>query len=331
MPLPSTMNAISIESPGMEARLVLKPRAMPKPGAGQVLIKVHAAGLNRGDLLQSMGLYPPPKGTTDVPGLEAAGEIAVIGAGVTMWKPGDKVAALMAGGGYAEYALADEGSCLPVPSNISMVEAAALPEAFFTVWTNIIDRAQLKRGETLMIHGGASGIGTTAIQIFRDYAGAIFATAGGPEKTALCVSLGATRAIDYRTEDFAAIVKAETAGRGVDVILDMVGGDYVTKNIASLAVEGRLVNIAYQNGSKVELDLMQVMLRRLTITASTLRIRTAAQKAAIAEGIKDWAWGLVEDGRFKPVIDKAYPLAEAGAAQAHMAKGTHAGKIILTV
>lgn len=331
MSLPSSMNAITIENPGMEARLVLKPREMPKPSTGQVLIKVHAAGLNRGDLLQSMGLYPPPKGTTDVPGLEAAGEIAAIGPGVSQWQIGDKVAALIAGGGYGEYALADEGSCLPVPANISMVEAAALPEAFFTVWTNVIDRAQLKRGENLLIHGGASGIGTTAIQMFRDYAGKIFATAGGPEKTALCVSLGASRAIDYKNEDFAAVIKAETGGRGVDVILDMVGGDYVAKNIASLAVEGRLVNIAYQNGAKVELDLMQVMLRRLTITASTLRIRTAAQKAAIAEGLKDWAWGLVAAGRFKPVIDKVYPLAEAGTAQAYMAKGAHAGKIILSV
>ncbi len=331
MTLPARMRAITIENPGTSARLVLAPRDMPVPGAGQVLIKVHAAGLNRGDLMQSMGLYPPPKGVTDVPGLEAAGEVIAVGAGVSQWAPGNRVAALMAGGGYAEYALADEGSCLSVPDGISMVEAAALPEAFFTVWTNIMDRAQLKRGETLLVHGGASGIGTTAIQIFRDYAGKIFATAGGPDKTALCQSLGAARAIDYRHEDFVEIIKAGTGGRGVDVILDMVGGDYVARNIACLAVDGRLVNIAYQKGARVELDLLQLMLRRLTVTASTLRIRNAAQKAAIREGLLDWAWGLVGTGRFKPVIDKVFPLAEADAAQKYMGGGTHAGKIILAV
>lgn len=330
MTIPVTMRAVHAVGTGEAAKPDLQVVPTPKPGPGEVLIAVKATALNRADLIQVMGLYPPPPGAPDILGLECAGTVAALGAGVTGWKIGDEVCALVAGGGYAEYCTAPEGSCLRKPADLSWEEAGAAAEAFFTVWTNVSDRCRLAPGETLLVHGGASGIGTTAIQIYAARGHRVFATAGGAEKVALCQKLGAARGIDYKAEDFVEVVKAETDGKGVDVILDMVGGEYIQRNISALAVEGRLVNIAHQSGSSVSVNFMPVMLKRLTITGSTLRSRTAAQKAEVAAGVLRDAWPLVESGRIKPVVDSVFKLEKVAEAHARMASGAHAGKIVLT-
>lgn len=329
--LPETMTAIAIPGKGGPEVLVAETRPVPVPGAGQLVIKVAAAGVNRPDVLQRKGLYPAPKGHSELPGLEAAGTVAAVGAGVTRFKVGDPVMALLNGGGYAEYALAEEPATLAVPEGVSMVEAAAIPETFFTVWHNVFERGALKSGEWLLVHGGTSGIGVTAIQLAAALGAKVIATAGSAAKCAVCLELGARRAVDYTAEDFVEVAKAETAGRGVDVILDMVGGDYVDRNIRSLADDGRLVNIGYQNGSKVTVDMMRVMLKRLTLTGSTLRIRPTTVKGAIARAVEAQALPLVASGKIKIVIDSTFPLAEAAQAHARMETSQHIGKIVLTV
>lgn len=327
MSLPATMRAVR----AIEKKPVLVEIAVPQPAPGEVLVRVKTTALNRADLTQVQGFYPPPPGASDVLGLECAGEIVALGDGVTRWKLGDAVCALVAGGGYAEYCVVPEGSCLPKPASLSWEQTGAAAEAFFTVWTNVSDRARLKGGETLLVHGGASGIGTTAIQLYAARGHTVFTTVGSEEKAALAVKLGAKRAINYRTEDFVAVVKAETGGKGVDVILDMIGGDYVQRNIDALALEGRMVNIAYQNGFKTEVNFLPVMLKRLSLLGSTLRARTAEQKAEVAAGVLRDAWPLVESGAIAPVIDSVFPLDKVAEAHARMAEGTHAGKIVLRV
>jgi NADPH2:quinone reductase len=328
--LPATMTAIAIAGKGGPD--VLQPTTVPLPlvGLGQVLIKVAAAGINRPDVMQRMGLYPAPKGHSEIPGLEIAGEVVVVGPAAPRFNGGAKVMALVNGGGYAEYCVADESACMPIPEGISMVEAAAIPEGFFTVWHNVFERGGLKPGEWFLVHGGTSGIGVAAIQLAAALGAKVIATAGSPEKCAVCRELGAARAIDYTAEDFAEAVKAETGGRGVDVILDIVGGDYVERNIRSLADDGRLVNIAFQSGSKVTIDMMRIMLKRLTVTGSTLRIRSSEVKAAIARAVEEKALPLVAQKRVRIVIDATFPLREAAAAHARM-DDAHVGKIVLTV
>jgi NADPH2:quinone reductase len=328
--LPQTMAAVvSTEKSGERlANLVDLP--VPKPGPGEVLIKVAAAGVNRGDLAQVAGMYPPPPGAPQTLGLEVSGTIVSSGANVERWDLGDEVCALVAGGGYAEYCVAHEGSVLPKPPRVSLVDAAALPEVYMTVWTNVVDRARLKEGETLLVHGGSSGIGTAAIQLFAARGHRVFTTAGSAAKCAACVDLGAARAINYREEDFVEVVRQETGGAGVDVILDMVGGDYIAKNVGLLKLEGRLVNIAFQQGSQANLNLMLVMLKRLTITGSTLRARANAEKAAIAAAVEREVWPLLVNGRIKPIVDSVMPLAKAAEAHARMAGSSHIGKILLT-
>jgi NADPH2:quinone reductase len=303
---------------------------VPQPGPHDVLIKVAAAGVNRGDLMQVTGMYPPPKGAPATLGLECSGTVSVCGSAVTRWKVGDQVCALVAGGGYAEYCIADEGSVLPVPKGVSLVEGAALPEAYFTVWTNVVDRARLQPGETLLVHGGSSGIGTAAIQLFAARGHRVFTTAGSADKCAACVKLGAARAINYRDEDFVDVVRGETSDQGVDVILDMVGGDYVVKNIQLLKTEGRLVNIAFQQGAQASLNLLIVMLKRLTITGSTLRPRSNEEKAKIGQAVQAQVWPLIDQGRIRPVVDSVYPLARVAEAHAKMAGSTHIGKILVS-
>jgi len=329
--LPETMTAIAISGKGGPEVLVAETRPVPAPGAGQVLIKVAAAGVNRPDVLQRKGLYPAPKGHSELPGLEAAGTVAAVGPGVTRFKVGDAVMALLNGGGYAEYALAEEPATLAVPEGVSMVDAAAIPETFFTVWHNVFERGALKSGEWLLVHGGTSGIGVTAIQLAAALGAKVIATAGSAAKCEACVALGARRAVDYTAEDFVEAVKSETEGRGVDVILDMVGGDYVDRNIRSLADDGRLVNIGYQAGSKVTVDMMRVMLKRLTLTGSTLRIRPTEVKGEIARAVEMHALPLVAAGKVKVVIDSTFPLARAAEAHARMETSQHIGKIVLTV
>jgi putative PIG3 family NAD(P)H quinone oxidoreductase len=326
------MNVIEISKPGPPEVLIPAQRPMPTPGAGEVLIEVAAAGVNRPDVMQRMGHYPPPPGASDIPGLEIAGQVVGLGEGVKNLKVGDAVCALVAGGGYAEYCVAPEPQCLPVPKGFSMEEAAALPETFFTVWHNLFERGKLKEGETVLIHGGSSGIGTTAIQLARAFgAKAIFATAGNAEKCRACERLGATRAIDYKAEDFASVVKSATEGRGVDVVLDMVAGDYLQKNLDILAMDGRLILIAFLHGSKAEIDLNGVLRRRLTITGSGLRPRPVAEKGAIAAGLKQHVWPLLDAGKVRPRIDKIFPLADAAAAHRLMESSTHIGKIVLRI
>ena len=326
---PASMTAIAINGKGGPEVLVPREMPVPEAGSGQVLIKVAASGVNRPDVLQRKGLYPAPKGHSELPGLEVAGTVAAIGAGVTRVKTGDRVMALVNGGGYAEYCLADEGVTLPIPAGMEDATAAAIPETFFTVWHNVFERGALKAGETILIHGGTSGIGVTAIQLAKAFGARVITTAGSAEKCAACVALGADRAIDYKHEDFAESIKAETQGRGVDVILDMVGGDYIDKNIRSLADDGRLVNIAYLNGSKAEIDFIRVMMKRLTITGSTLRVRTRAVKAGIARAVEEKCLPLVVSGQVKVLIDSTYPLARAGDAHARMESSQHIGKIVL--
>ena len=328
--VPQTMTAIAIVGKGGPEALQPETLPVPQPGRGQVLIKVAAAGVNRPDVMQRLGFYPAPKGHSEIPGLEVSGTVAALGDEAHRFAVGDKVMALVNGGGYAEYCLADEGSCLPVPAAVSMVEAAAIPEAFFTVWHNVFERGGLKPGQWLLVHGGTSGIGVAAIQLAAALGSPVIATAGSPDKCKACLELGAKRAVDYKTEDFVEVVKAETGGRGVDVILDMVGGDYIERNIRSLADDGRLVNIAYQQGSKVTVDMMRVLLKRLTVTGSTLRIRSSEVKAGIARAVEEKVLPLVAGKKIKVVIDAAFPLQEAAAAHARI-DAAHVGKIVLTV
>jgi len=329
--LPETMTVIAIAGKGGPDVLVSASQPVPVPAAGQVLIKVAAAGVNRPDVLQRKGLYPAPKGHSEIPGLEAAGTVAALGPGAHRFKIGDPVMALLNGGGYGAYAVAEEPAVLAVPKGLSMVEAAAIPETFFTVWHNVFERGALKAGEWFLVHGGTSGIGVTAIQLASAFGANVIATAGSKEKCDACLSLGARRAVSYREEDFVAAVKAETEGRGVDVILDMVGGDYVDRNIRSLADDGRLVNIGYQEGSKVTVDMMRVMLKRLILTGSTLRIRPTEVKGAIARAIEANVVPLIESGRVRVIVDTVLPLAEAAQAHARMEGGAHIGKIVLEV
>ncbi|TCO79563.1 putative PIG3 family NAD(P)H quinone oxidoreductase [Plasticicumulans lactativorans] len=327
--LPATMPAVEIREPGGPEVLRLTTRPLPVPGPGEVLIRVAAAGVNRPDCLQRQGLYPPPPGASELPGLEVAGEIVALGPDAGGWAPGARVCALLAGGGYAGYASAPAGQCLPWPDGLSAAEAAALPETAFTVWTNVFQRGHLAPGETLLVHGGTSGIGTLAIQLASALGARVLATAGGPDKVAACVRLGAARAIDYRSEDFVEVARACTGGAGVDVILDMVGGDYTARNLDALAVDGRLVQIAFLRGPRVALDLRPIMQKRLTLTGSTLRGRSVAEKAAIAAELRARVWPLVASGRVRPLLDGIYPLAEAAAAHARMESSAHIGKLVL--
>ena len=329
--LPKSMTAIAIREPGGPDVLVASEQPLPSPGEGEILVKVIAAGVNRPDVMQRQGHYPPPKGATEIPGLEIAGEVVELGRGTKRRKQGDKVMALVVGGGYAEYCLAFETHALPVPANLSMVEAAAIPETFFTVWHNVFERGKLAAGETLLVHGGSSGIGTTAIQLAKALGARVVTTAGTPEKCEACRKLGADLAIDYKTEDFVALTKQATQGRGADLILDMVGGDYVGRNYEAAAVEGRIVQIAFLASSRVTLDLMRLMLKRLTHTGSTLRARAVADKAAIARAVENNVLPLIASGRVKPLIDSTFPLAQASAAHARMESGQHIGKIVLTL
>jgi NADPH2:quinone reductase len=329
--LPARMTAIAIRAPGGPEVLVPEERPVPALGPAEVLVKVAAAGVNRPDVMQRMGLYPPPKGASDIPGLEIAGEIVAVESDVKRWRVGDKVTALVAGGGYAEYCPVPESNALPVPERLSMVEAAAIPETFFTVWHNVFERGALKAGETLLVHGGSSGIGTTAIQLAKAFGARVITTAGSPEKCEACRKLGADVAVNYRTEDFVAATKEATGGKGAEVVLDMVGGDYIERNYEAAAVEGRIVQIAFQGSAKATVNFMRVMLKRLTHTGSTLRARSVADKAAIARALEDKAWPLLVSGDVKPVIYKTFPLAEAAAAHALMESSQHIGKIVLTV
>ena len=329
--LPDTMTAIEISAPGGPEVLVPASRPLPQPGAGEVLIKVAAAGVNRPDCLQRQGSYPPPKGASDIPGLEIAGEVVALGEGVKDLKVGDKVCALVTGGGYAEYCAAPAVQCLPIPKGYSMAQAAALPETFFTVWVNVFQRSALKPGESFLVHGGTSGIGTTAIQLAKAFGCTVFATAGSADKVKACQDLGADHAINYREEDFVEVVKEATGGKGVDVILDMVGGDYIPRDIKALAEDGRLSFIAFLGGPKAEVNFAAVMMKRLTITGSTLRARPVEVKAQLAAELKAKVWPLLDQGRIAPVMAAAFPLAEAAKAHALMESSGHIGKIVLTV
>jgi len=325
------MKAIEIQEPGGPEVLQITDRDDPVPDAGQVLIRVKAAGINRPDVVQRMGLYPPPPGASDIPGLEVAGTVAALGDGVSAFDVGDEVCALVPGGGYAELCVAPVETCLPIPNGFSYTQAAALPETYFTVWSNVFDRAGLSAGETILIHGGSSGIGSTAIQLARAFGATVITTVGSAEKANFCLSLGADMAINYRDEDFEARVADYTGGAGVNVVLDMVGGDYVAKNITCLAPDGRHVSIAFLNGPNVELNMLPVMLKRLTLTGSTLRPRDNAFKGAIASSLKENVWPLLEKGAVKPVIDTVLPLEKAAAGHALMESSGHMGKIILEI
>jgi putative PIG3 family NAD(P)H quinone oxidoreductase len=335
------MKAIEITAPGPPDVLRLVDRPDPIPGAGEVLIDVAAAGVNRPDLMQRAGQYPPPRGTTEIPGLEVAGRVALVGppddggppasASGRRWQVGDQVMALVAGGGYAERCVAPGVQCLPVPRGLSIVEAAAVPETFFTVWTNVFERGRLDRGEWLLVHGGTSGIGTTAIQMARARGARVIATAGSDEKCAAAERLGATLAINYRREDFVEAARSATSGRGVDVILDIVGGTYTPRNLEVLARDGRLVQIGLIGGASTEISLRTILLRRLTITGSTLRARTPAEKGVIAATLEREIWPLVEAGRVRPVVDRTFPLADAALAHQALEAGQVVGKIVLAV
>ncbi|MBK8906587.1 MAG: NAD(P)H-quinone oxidoreductase [Rhodospirillales bacterium] len=325
------MRAVEITAPGGPETLATTIRPVPKPGSGEVLIRVAAAGVNGPDILQRQGAYPAPPGVTDIPGLEVAGAVAGLGSDVPDWRVGDQLCALVAGGGYAEYCTVPAAQCLPIPDGLDTAEAAALPETFFTVWTNVFERGRLASGESLLVHGGAGGIGTTAIQMANRLGARVFATAGSADKCDVCRRLGAERAIDYTREDFVDVIKEATDSRGVDVILDMVGGDYVSRNIKCLAREGRLVSIAFRRGSRVEIDLMPVMLKRLTLTGSTLRIQSVPRKGEIAAALRERIWPLIADGRIRPLIHARLPLADAAEAHRLMEASVHVGKIVLVV
>ena len=322
------MRAVEIAEPGGPDVLRVVDRPRPAPGHGEVQIRLAYAGVNRPDALQRAGAYDPPPGASDLPGLEGAGEIAAIGPGVTDWQVGDAVCALLPGGGYAEYAVTNAAHCLRVPEGMDLKQAACLPETFFTVWSNVFTRGGLQGGERFLVHGGSSGIGTTAIQLAHAFGARVFATAGSDEKCAACTRLGAERAINYRTEDFVATAKAQG---GMNLILDMVGGDYIPRNLSSLADDGRLVQIAFLNGRQVEVNFAQMMVRRLTITGSTLRPQSAGAKAAIARDLAAHVWPLLDAGRIGPVMDSTFPLSDAAAAHARMETSAHIGKIVLEI
>jgi NADPH:quinone reductase len=325
------MRVVEVTSPGSPDVLRIGERPTPAPGPGDVLIKVVAAGVNRPDILQRLGKYPPPPGAPDTLGLEVSGHIAARGDGVVQWKVGDAVCALVAGGGYAEYCVAPQAQCLRPPDAVTLVDAAAIPETFFTVWANVFDRGRLQAHDTILIHGGSSGIGTTAIQLAKAFGAQVLTTVGSEPKRDACLALGADAAVNYKTTDWVAAFKEATAGKGVDIILDMVGGDYVARNLDLLAVEGRLVQIAFLKSAKIELDLMQVMRRRLTITGSTLRPRTPEEKGAIARALAEKVWPLMEEGRVKPIIYAYFSLEHAAEAHRLMESSTHIGKILLTL
>jgi NADPH:quinone reductase len=327
--LPAQMTAIGIKASGGPDMLVPEKRPVPVPGDGEILVKVAAAGVNRPDVMQRMGLYPPPPGAPDIPGLEIAGEVVALGPNVKRWKLGDRVMALVVGGGYAEYCLAHESHALPV-GTLSMVEAAAIPETFFTVWHNTFERGGLKRGETLLIHGGSSGIGTAAIQLAKAFGAHVITTAGSAEKCDACRKLGADVAVNYRTEDFVAATKTATGDKGAEVIVDMVGGDYIARNYEAAAVEGRIVQIAFQGSPKSTVDFRRIMLKRLHHTGSTLRSRSIPDKGAIARAVETNVLPLIAAGKVKPVIYKTFPLDAASAAHALMETSAHIGKIVLT-
>lgn len=323
------MRQVAITRPGGPDVLVLEQAEIPRPAANEVLIRVVAAGVNRPDVLQRMGLYDPPAGASLIPGLEVAGEIVECGPGCERYRPGDLVCALVSGGGYAEYCLAPETQTLPIPKGLTFTQAAGIPETHFTVWSNVFDRGELQAGQSVLIHGGSSGIGTTAIQLAHQFGARVFATAGSIEKCQACLRLGADKAINYKTEDFLSIVKEETQGRGVDLVLDMVGGKNIQKNIRSLAPDGRLVHIAFLESSVAEIDLMPVMLKRLTITGSTLRPRTLNQKAEIASKLQTHVWPLFESKKIRVVVDSCFSLEQVAQAHMLMESSTHIGKIIL--
>src|SRR5271165_4042740 len=331
MALPREMMVVEIAAPGGPEQLKSSVRPVPQPGDGEVLVRVAAAGVNRPDVMQRQGRYPPPPGASDLPGLEIAGEIAALGAKVSGLSIGDKVTALLAGGGYAAYAVAAAPLCLPVPNGISMVEAAAIPETYFTVWTNLFERGGCKAGDVVLIHGGTSGIGTTAIQLAAAWGARVFATAGSEEKARACEKLGATLGIDYRTQDFVEVIRAQTQGYGIDITLDMVAGSYVQRNLDIAALEGRVVTISLLGGSRAEINMGMVLTKRLTLTGSTLRSRTVAQKAAVADAVRRNVWPLLAAGRVRPVIYATFPLAEASEAHRLMETSKHIGKIVLTV
>ena len=327
--LPDTMTAIGFDAPGGPEVLHAIERPVPKPGNGEILLAVAVAGVNRPDVLQRLGDYAPPPGASDIPGLEIAGTVVALGEGVTRYAIGDRVCALVAGGGYAQYATVHESNALPIPAGLTLEEAGALPETYFTVWTNVFRRGGLKRGESFMVHGGTSGIGTTAIQLAKAFGAKVLATAGSDEKCAACRDLGADHAINYRTQDFVAAAREATAKRGVDLILDMVGGDYISRNYAAAADQGRIVQIAFLNGAKAEADFSRLMMKRLTHTGSTLRPRSVAEKAEIAAELEEKVWPLLTQGRCKPVIHARFPLAQAADAHRLMESSGHIGKIVL--
>ncbi len=329
--IPARMTAVAISQPG--GPMVLKPekRVVPAPSEGQILIRVQAAGVNRPDVQQRKGAYPPPQGASDLPGLEVSGEVAAVGPHVRRWRVGDAVCALTPGGGYAQYVSVHETNALPIPAGFTMTEAAAVPETFFTVWHNVFERGGLKAGETILVHGGSSGIGTTAIQLAKAFDATVIVTAGSVEKCAACMDLGADRAINYRQEDFVEAVKEATGGKGADVILDMVGGDYVGRNYSAAAVEGRIVQIATQAGAVASADFSRLMVKRLTHTGSTLRPRTVEVKGAIAAALEAQVWPLLGVRRVAPILDMIFPLKEAWRAHERMEEGSHIGKIVLDV
>jgi NADPH2:quinone reductase len=330
-PLPATMTAIAIRKPGGPEVLEPEQRPVPAPGAGEILIKVAVAGVNRPDVMQRQGLYPPPPGASDIPGLEVAGTVAALGPQASRWKLGDRVMALVSGGGYAEYCVAHESHALAIPDGLSFAEAAAIPETFFTVWHNAFERGALKSGETLLIHGGTSGIGTVAIQLAKAFGARVVTTAGSPEKCEAARKLGADVAVNYKTEDFVKATKDATDGKGAEVIVDMVGGDYIGRNYEAAGVEGRIVQIAFQGSPKATVDFRRLMLKRLHHTGSTLRARSIPDKAAIAAAVAEKVMPLVAAGTVKPVMDSSFPLADAAKAHARMETSAHIGKIVLVV
>ncbi len=331
MTLPESMRVVEIAAPGGPEQLRVAARPLPRPAEGEVLIKVAAAGVNRPDVMQRLGRYPPPAGASDLPGLEVAGEVVALGPKVTNVAVGDRVTALLAGGGYAEYAVAAAPLCLSIPTGLSVVEAAALPETFFTVWDNLFVRGGCKSGDTVLVHGGTSGIGTTAIQLATASGARVYATAGSADKARACERFGAIRGIDYRSEDFAEVVRRETGGRGVDVILDIVGGSYLARNLDCAAIDGRIVIIALIGGAKTEINLATLLTKRLAVSGSTLRARSVAEKAQVAQAVQTHAWPLLATGRVRPIVHETFPLAEAASAHRLMESSHHIGKIVLTV
>jgi putative PIG3 family NAD(P)H quinone oxidoreductase len=326
---PAQMTVVAISKPGGPEVLVPETRSVPVPGQGELLVKVMAAGVNRPDVAQRSGAYPPPPGASDLPGLEIAGEVVAVGPGVVRHKVGDKVMSLVAGGGYAQYCIAQDGQAMTVPPQLTIAEAGALPETLMTVWHNVFERGGLKPGETLLIHGGSSGIGTMAIQLAKAFGSKVIVTVGSQDKADACTKLGADVALNYKTQDFVEETKKATGGTGANVILDMVGGDYVGRNLQAAAMHGRIVNIAFLKGSKVEVDLLPVMLKRLTLTGSTLRPRSVAEKAVIARALEARVWPLLAEGKIKPEIYKTFPLAQAAEAHRLMESSAHVGKIVL--